>query len=425
MKKNNQNDPIIILEDKSIKSKLAKMEEYKVNKTIKQINEKIKRGEAVVINAEEMVDIVKKEGIVDAAKKVDVVTTGTFGTMCSSGAFINFGHTTPRIKAYKAWLNNVPVYAGLAAVDLFIGATSVKEGDPLNKVHPGNFSYGGGHVIEDLVAKKTLELRVEGYGTDCYPRNSFTKKITIRDLSYATLCNPRNACQNYTCAINTSDKTVYTYMGILKPHMANATYSSAGQLSPLLNDPFYLTIGIGTRILLGGGTGYIAFPGTQHNPNVERTERGIVLSAAGTLACIGDMKKMNPAFVRGASILGYGTSLTIGIGIPIPILNEEIAYFTGIGDEDIYVYIEDYGSDYPQNKEKTYGKVSYKQLKSGCIEINGKRIFSSPMSSYFKAIEVAETLKSWIKDKKFLLSEPQEKLPQAKKYKPRKYIRDE
>jgi uncharacterized protein (DUF39 family) len=47
------------------------------------------------------------------------------------------------------------------------------------------------------------------------------------------------------------------------------------------------------------------------------------------------------------------------------------------------------------------------------------------MSSCFKAIEVAETLKSWIKDKKFLLTEPQEKLPQAKKYKPRKYIRDE
>lgn len=80
-------------------------------------------------------------------------------------------------------------------------------------------------------------------------------------------------------------------------------------------------------------------------------------------------------------------------------MNEEIAYFTGIGDEDIYVYIEDYGSDYPQNKEKTYGKVSYKQLKSGYIEINGKGVSSSPMSSYFKAIEVAETLKSWIKDK--------------------------
>ena len=400
------------------------MEEYRVNKTIKQINEKIKKGEAVVVNAEEMIDIVEKEGIVGAAKKVDVVTTGTFGTMCSSGAFINFGHTTPRIKAYKAWLNDIPVYTGLAAVDLFIGATSVREGDPLNKVHPGSFSYGGGHVIEDLIAKKKVELRVEGYGTDCYPRTSFSKKITIRNLSYATLCNPRNACQNYTCAVNTSDKTVYTYMGVLKPNLANATYSSAGQLSPLLNDPFYLTIGIGTRIFLGGGIGYIIFPGTQHNPDVERTERGIVLSAAGTLACIGDMKGMNPDFVRGVSILGYGASLTIGIGIPIPILNEEVAYYTGISDEDIYVYIEDYGYDYPQNKEKTYGKVNCKQLKSGYIKINGENVSSFPMSSYFKATEVAETLKSKIKDKKFFLSEPQEKLPQGKDYKPKKYVKD-
>ena len=74
------------------------------------------------------------------------------------------------------------------------------------------------------------------------------------------------AYQNYNVAVNLSDKTIYTYMGVLKPRMGSAGYSSAGQLSPLLKDPYYKTIGIGTRIFLGGGIGYVAWPGTQFNP---------------------------------------------------------------------------------------------------------------------------------------------------------------
>ena len=59
-------------------------------------------------------------------------------------------------------------------------------------------------------------------------------------------------------------------MGALKPGLGNANYCSAGQLSPLLNDPLYITIGLGTKIFLGGGVGYVAWQGTQHNPTAKR-----------------------------------------------------------------------------------------------------------------------------------------------------------
>ena len=131
-----------------------KTNDHKINKTYKEINEKIKAGKAVVVTAEEIIDIVRDNGPEEAARNVDVVTTGTFAPMCSSGAFINFGHTKPGIKASKVWLNNVPAYGGVAAVDTYIGATEPCEDDPLNKVWPGEFNYGGGHVIEDLVAGK-------------------------------------------------------------------------------------------------------------------------------------------------------------------------------------------------------------------------------------------------------------------------------
>lgn len=378
-------------------------------RTYEEINEKIKKGNVVVVTAEEMTAIVREKGESEAFRMVDVVTTGTFGIMCSSGAFINFGHTNPPIKAHRVWLNDVPAYAGLAAVDIYIGATEPAVNDPLNKVHPGLFEYGGGHVIHDLVSGKPVRLKAEAYGTDCYPNKFVEKTVYLSDLPNAILCNPRNAYQNYNCAVNLSSKTLYTYMGVLKPKLGNANYSTSGSLSPLLNDPFYRTIGIGTRIFLGGAQGYVAWHGTQHNPNVPRTKRGIPKTPAGTLMVIGDLKKMSPRWIVGVSMLGYGCSMAVGIGLAIPILDEEMAYYTGVGDEDIMVPVRDYSF----TETEPLAEVSYAELKRGVIKIRGKDVPTVPLSSYIRAREIAEILKRWIKEGKFLLGQPQELLPGA------------
>lgn len=387
------------------------MQKHKVNKTIQEINRKIQSGDVVVVTADEIVDIVRNEGLVEAAHQVDVVTTGTFAPMCSSGAFVNFGHSTPTIKASKVWLNKVPAYAGVAAVDCYIGATEVVEDDPLNKVYPGEFNYGGGHVIQDLVAGKKVQLKATAYGTDCYPNRRVEKEITLRTVPQATLCNPRNGYQNYNCAVNLTKKTIYTYMGALKPNGGNANYCSAGQLSPLFNDPYYLTIGLGSRIFLGGGDGYVTWHGTQHKPSVKRTPKGIPLTPAGTLWVMGDLKNMSPQYLVGVSIQGYGCSLAVGLGVPIPLLNEEIAGYTAVSDEDIFTQIIDYGSDYPNNISHSYGQVSYAELKSGFIKLNGREIPTVPLSSMVKAREIADILKKKISQGKFLLGEPQFTLP--------------
>ncbi|RLC68948.1 MAG: hypothetical protein DRI26_09605, partial [Chloroflexi bacterium] len=249
----------------------------RVKRTIAEINEKIRRGQAVVVTAEEVIQLVEEEGLEKVAQEVDVVTTGSFAPMCSSGVFLNFGHTQPRIKlgGGKAYLNDVPVYTGLAAVDVYLGAAALPEDDPRNKVHPGHFNYGGGHVIEELVARKDVRLTAVAYGTDCYPRKKLETWINLDDINEAILFNVRNCYQNYNVAVNLSDHTIYTYMGVLKPQLGNANYCSAGQLSPLLNDPYYKTVGVGTRIFLGGGVGYVAWHGTQHNPDVPRGPNGV------------------------------------------------------------------------------------------------------------------------------------------------------
>lgn len=377
-------------------------------KTYEEINEKIKAGNAVVVTAEEMIGIVEADGPAEAARKVDVVTTATFSPMCSSGAFINFGHSDPPLKMQKVWLNDVPAYGGLAAVDCYLGATEWSE--------TRGIKYGGAHVIEELVSGKPIQLRAAGNPTDCYPRSRWESLITLDSVNQAYLFNPRNAYQNYAVATNSTRKTLHTYMGVLLPNFGNANYCSAGQLSPLLNDPEYRTIGVGTRIFLGGGTGYVAWEGTQHNPTQKRAENRVPVSTAGTLALIGDMKGMNRRYLRACVVSGYGVSLFVGVGIPIPILDEEMAAFTGVKDADIVATIYDYGVR--SRSRPALGQVNYAQLRSGTIEVQGRKVRTAPLSSYMMAREIAAVLKVWIESGRMLLTTPVRSLPMDTKFMP-------
>jgi len=382
-----------------------------MSKTIEEINEKIKKNKVVTFTAEEIIPYVKEVGYKKAAEKVDVVTTGTFGPMCSSGAFLNLGHTSPRMKLQRAWLNGVLAYGGLAAVDLFIGATEIPDEDPANRIHPGLFKYGGGHVIQDLISGKDVFLKAISYGTDCYPGKELETYINIKDLNQAYIFNPRNCYQNYNVAVNLSSKVIYTYLGVLHPNLGNANYSSAGQLSPLLNDPYYRTIGIGTKIFVGGAQGFVVWEGTQHNPTAPRTDNGVPKEGAGTIAVAGDMKKMIPKYIRGVSVMGYGVSMAVGIGIPIPIIDEEMMHFVSVKDVDIYAPVVDYSKAYPSNNIEEITYVNYGDLRSGIVKIKDKKVPTASLSSYSMAREIAGKLKSWIIEGKFLLSGKVASLP--------------
>ena len=369
-------------------------------KSIEEINERIEDGSVRVVTADRMGEIVSELGAEKAAKEVDVVTTGTFGPMCSSGVFINFGHADPPIKFQRVWLNDVEAYAGIAAVDAYLGATQLSEEKGLN--------YGGGHVIEDLVAGKPIEMRATGFVTDCYPRKELETTITLEDLNQAVMFNPRNAYQRYASATNSTDRTLYTYMGTLLPDYRNVNYSGAGTLSPLSNDPDFETIGVGTRIFLCGAGGHVVGMGTQHNPG----------NRFGTLMVSGDLRDMNPEFLKGATFYGYGVTLFVGIGIPIPILNERMAKKTAITDADMVTEVIDYGVG--RRERPVLGKVTYEELKSGKIELEGKEVPTSPLSSFLMAHKVAEELKSRVEEGEFFLSLPVDRLPADTVVKPMK-----
>jgi len=344
-------------------------------RTIAEINDKIAKKTAVVWTVEELKSRVSEMGIKEVFSQVDVVCTGTFEPMESSGAIINLGQTDPPIKIRQCWLDGIPAYAGFGAVDLYLGASAISDLAAKNENLEGeNPERGGGHIIEDLIAGKSIQLRAVGQATDCYPRTSFETIISKETINQFYLFNPRNLYQNFIVGVNGGERTLYTYLGPLQPRLGNAVYSNPGAISPLLNDPDLEAIGIGTRLFLGGGIGYIAWEGTQHFPLQKRLQNRTPIGPASTLALIGDAKQMNARWVRGCYFKNYGAS------------------------------------SIPRRVRPTFGLITYAKLKSGRIMIEGKSVKVAPLASISLAREAALELKALIESGEFTLTEPVAKI---------------
>jgi uncharacterized protein (DUF39 family) len=389
-------------------------------RTIAEINEKIRQKKAVVWTVEELKAKVKDSSISQIYQQVDVITTGTFEPMESSGAILNLGHTDPPIKIRKCWLDGIPAYAGFGAVDLYLGATVMSDyldsGDSGESFSNPTPERGGAHVIEDLIAGKSISLKALGQVTDCYPRASLETSITRDTINQFYLYNPRNLYQNFIVGVNGGDRPLYTYLGVLLPRLGNAVYSNLGAISPLLNDPDLEVIGIGTKIFIGGAQGMIVWEGTQHFPLQKRLKNRTPIGPAATLALIGDAKQMSPKWVRGCYFKHYGVSLMLGVGVPLPVLNEDVIRHCAIEDKDLVAPVMDFSI--PRRVRPSFGLVSYAQLKSGSITIEGRKIRVAPLASIYLSLQIAETLKEWILKGEFTLSEPVAKIPSDRTFMP-------
>jgi L-aspartate semialdehyde sulfurtransferase len=379
-------------------------------RTIAEINDKIRSNRVLAWTVEELKARVRQLGVTQAFKQVDVITTGTFEPMESSGAIINLGHTDPPIKIRQCWLDGVPAYAGFGAVDLYLGATAIADYNSNDPTAQVNWERGGGHVIEDLIAGKTVQIKARGYQTDCYPRATFENTITKDTINQFYLFNPRNLYQNFIVGVNGGDRPLHTYLGVLQPQLGNAVYSNPGAISPLLNDPDLKLVGIGSKIFLGGGIGYVAWEGTQHFPRQKRLPNRTPIGPGSTLALIGDAKQMNAYWVRGCYFKNYGPSLMLGVGVALPVLQEEVIRYCTVEDKDIVAPVLDFSI--PRRVRPIFGLVTYQQLKQGRISIEGKQVRVAPLASISRSRQVAEELKQLIVEGKFTLTEPVAPLPQ-------------
>lgn len=377
-------------------------------KSYADINKKLAAGEAVVFTADEY-KALAETGLSDEdlVRRVDVVTVATFAPMCSSGVFINFGHGSPPIRLETATLNGVPAYGGIAAVDLYLGATAE---------HPENPDYGGAHVIEDLIRGKRVLLEAQGKGTDCYPGRSVRTWIDRGDLNDFYFFNPRNVYQNYGAAVNSGERRLHTYLGVLEPHSTTVSYATAGELSPLLNDPQLRTIGIGTAVSLGGAVGQVVRAGTQYNTTVAANAAGVPRNGARTLALQADALRADPRWVAAARVEGYGISLFLGAGFAIPVLDPAIARALRIRDRDINVQIKDFA----RPERPIVLESDYAQLRSGSVQLPQALARTACSSSLLKARQLCAELKTQVLGGSFPVRPFLEALPAEQAFRPLK-----
>jgi len=156
--------------------------------------------------------------------------------------------------------------------------------------------------------------------------------------------------------------------------------------------------------LVGGAIGYVAWNGTQCKTSAPKRENGTPVAPGATLAVVGELREMDTKYINPAVFKGYGTSLNVGIGIPIPVIDMDILRACAVANRDITTNIVDYSV---QSRSKPVVRtVTYEELQSGKVEIDGKEVKTSPTSSIRKAREIAENLKKLILEGEFLLEEP-------------------
>ena len=294
-----------------------------MERTIERINQKISKGEAVILTAQELEELVE-EGRDSEIREVDVVTTGTMGLMSGTYALLSF--PVAPAGAYRRFtkgsINGVPINIGpcpnenLGLVDCMVFGTSKSTSDP---------RYGGGHLFRDLVEGRAVQVEVtaeEG--------STVRTEINIDRMPTARLMGSRNLFRNYRAFVNSSGSEVRSIFHSMPfpPNFGGLTFSGCGHLNPLQNDPHLRCIGIGTRLLFNGGEGFVTGNGTRSSP------------VHPNLMTVADMKGMDHALMGGFQT-AEGPECIASYAVPIPILDESLLESIQAMDDRVLLAVVD------------------------------------------------------------------------------------
>jgi L-aspartate semialdehyde sulfurtransferase len=307
-----------------------------LQKSIQEINQKIKEGEATVLTAEEVTNLVM-DGEEPTAEDIDVVTTGTCGIMSGTAAIFHIPVSDPGSfkKAKNILLNGVPGFPGpcpnewLGSVDLIMYGTAHSIQDP---------QYGGGFLFKDLVSGEKIEIEVEDYYG-----NIIKSTATLEEFGTAKMVGTRFAFKNYTAFINPTSEPISSIFNAVDMDgpFKGISFSGCGELNPLQNDPQLKSFRQGSKLLINDSEGLFIGSGTRSSPE----KPNMMITA--------DMKEMDPHYMGGFRT-GAGPEVYNSVATAIPILDDEILRMTFIKNEDILLPIADIRGRHSVLSQTTY-----------------------------------------------------------------------
>ncbi|MDF0590522.1 methanogenesis marker 16 metalloprotein [Candidatus Methanocrinis natronophilus] len=294
-----------------------------MSRTLSEIQAKVDRGEAVVLTAKEVGEILDGE-VVLTLEDVDVVTCATRAVMSGTYAVFSFPVAPPGTfrRATGVWLNGVPAVVGpcpnerLGVLDLIVFGTAASREESRD---------GGGHLFRDLVEGEEVRVEVETEGG-----GDLDLDLSLADMPTARLFGTRHSFKNYSAFVNPSEERVATifHATTFDPCWRGASVSGCGRLNPLENDPLLDTIGVGTRVLINGAEGFVLGRGTRSSPD------------RPNLSGYADMHGMDPEYMGGFRT-SAGPECISSWAVAIPVLREEILERVAAPEEAIPLPVMD------------------------------------------------------------------------------------
>ncbi len=335
-------------------------------KEIKTINKKIENGEATVMTAEELCNLIRS-GEKLTVEDIDVVTSATKALMSGTLAIftIPIAERGAFRRAESLWLNGIPAFPGpcpnerLGLVDAILYGTEYSRTDP---------NYGGGHLFRNIVEKKQIEVEVK-----TSEGKTIITSSSLDEMDFARMLTTRSVYKNYAAFVNPKKetvKTIFSVTGLNGPYR-EATICGCGELNPIAKDPNLAVIGVGTKLLINGAKGYVMGRGTrsrQNNPN-------LMLEA--------DMFNMNPLYMGGFKT-SESPEVIVSCAIPIPIISEAILEAVTITDEDIPLPVMDI------NNREIITNSKYSEAWQGndiVVKYHGNRCIKTSCEKYCEKLE--------------------------------------
>jgi putative methanogenesis marker 16 metalloprotein len=202
--------------------------------------------------------------------------------------------------------------------------------------------YGGGHLFRELVEGEPAHVEVET-GAGC-----LHVEVSLDEMTHARLFGSRQICKNYAAFVNPGPEPVSSIFHVrgFDPCCSGATFSGCGQINPLKNDPLLESIGVGSRVLINGATGFVIGCGTRSSrrrPN---------------LAGFADLNSMDPELM-GGFVTSVGPECITSWAVPILVNSETIFREMTRLDREIDLPVKDVST------RETLGRASYGELWEG------------------------------------------------------------
>jgi uncharacterized protein (DUF39 family) len=357
------------------------------------------KGTLQVRTAADYRQLVHHKGLAAAYAATDVVVAANAEFTDQASLVLSLGPVDPPIRMREPALGGVAALAGGGGGELVLPIGS-------GQTEPQRRS--GAQVLATLLAGESVELSAGGEATPLQPRRDLHLRLTLDQIGAGRLLLHRGIVENGVVAVSSAEGVLRSPYGPLLGPYANALYTCAGADSIGLAMPGLGLLGPGSPVLVGGAVGWVIGSGSGHLPGVRRLAGGQARTPGAVAALSVDLHALQPNWVRACWFEGHGSALLVAMAAPIPLINGAVALQASVDNDVLEAPVLDVSI--PRRLKPSFGGISYRMLRSGHIEVDGRRLPAAPAHSPRLAAEIAAELVERLRGNRFPLRLPLEPL---------------